>query len=148
MGILFHAYVAVDDNSQANAEAWSNTPSVWSFDEDYGLINCGERTLFAALGLDFVELGRSRDKPQGFSPLIPLRGVPDFVDTTSATRRKLELENYVGWLSMRELRLACEHAGIDTTLLCKPIRALVEVLQVAEKHYGPERVCVVFSFMP
>ena len=103
MGVTFTVYVAIDDNTPDCKAPFSNDPSVWSMEWDYGLVSCGDRKLFAALGFDI-----NHEYPP---PLVPLRGVDDAVRLPSVIAESLRGEEFTTWLNADELIRSVAHGG-------------------------------------
>lgn len=143
MGVTFTAYLACDDNSSADEPPFTNDPSVWSLTSDFGLSACGEYGFFAALGY------RDSRHPGFSDPLVPLRKVPVFQSGRTYYEMDLWVEDdYVGWLSAKEVFASLEHHSIVEEELVRSVRVLLGTIRYLSSVYGEERVRLIFEFCP
>ncbi|QDT44053.1 hypothetical protein Pan241w_41580 [Gimesia alba] len=140
MSIGFETYIAFDDNTPEDLPVFSHSPSIWAFSDDYSLVNCGERRLYAALGFD-----PDNSFP---APLFQLRGVSDFIDSLCYASQHIEDQENVGWLDANEFECSLQHASIDKCQLQKPVQRLIHIIDYLSNIFGKERVRIVFVFIP
>lgn len=141
MGVDFISFIAIDDSTPSQDPPFTHDASIWSFAEDYALCANGCHAFFAALGY------------QGFGSKHPvsefeLRGVPTFFAAASEARRKLEIEDYVGWLESEELFDALRQAEIHKGDLPKAVMVFLDTVKHLQESYGADRIRIAFTFIP
>jgi hypothetical protein len=124
----------IDDNTPADLAPFLHDVSVWSFQHDF---NLHTRTAAATFRTIHENLGGSR-----------FRGYPE--RAARATRELLDRfvdAEEVTWLTGEEL--AAVHPCLLTgdTAVERSLRMLFDAVEVAGRHFGPDRVRLVFAFV-
>jgi len=124
----------IDDNSPEDAPAFTSDPSTWSFDDDF---NHGTRTA--------AETFRAMHKHVGGSIF---RGYPERASkaTLGLFDRFVDADE-VTWLSAAELSGERPWLPTGTSHVERSMQMLFETVDVAARHFGPERVRLVFAFI-
>ena len=132
------AYIVIDDNTPKDRPAFTNTPSVWSLENDLGLSGCKDYLFFAALGYRW-----SKEYPE---PLIDLRGVCP-ADLPEDVVYELQDEDFVGWITLEELLSLMERMGLHRASFSKSVTILLNVLQAISTTVGKDRVLLQYYFL-
>ncbi len=123
----------IDDNTPTELAPFSYDVSVWSFQHDF---NLGTRTAAETFRTIHETLGVSK-----------FRGYPDKVAcaTWELLDRFVDADE-VTWLTGSEL--AAVHSCLPTgdTAVERSLRMLFDTVEVAGRHFGPDRVRLVFAF--
>lgn len=128
------AFIQFDDNTPRDEPAFTNDPSLWSLEWDYGLWGCKD--------YDFIGAISGVRNQSGKEPLIPLRGCPP---GNAPVLKKLEDEPFVGFLSYSEILRCLEHHNLHIDRLHRSIQNVLAVLALLSNRYGDERVRLVFE---
>ena len=123
----------IDDNTPQDLAPFTNDVSMWNFKDDF---NLGTRTA--------AETFRAIHKALGGSIF---RGYPERV---ARTTREL-LNGFVGaeevtWLTGAELAAVGALLPTGGTSVERSLRMLFETVEVAGRHFGSDRVRLVFAF--
>jgi hypothetical protein len=124
----------IDDSTTPECVAFSQDVSVWSFEHD---LNLPTRTGAETFRTLHRVLGESK-----------FRGYPDGVAraTTKLFDRFVGPEE-VTWLSGAELATARSHLPSGDSAVMKSLGMLFDVVEVAGRYFGPDRVRLVFTFI-
>ena len=129
------AFIQFDDNGPVEGQApFTNEPSLWSLEWDYGLWGCKD--------YDFIGAISGIRNASGKAPLIALRGCPS---GNSDVLMKLQDEPFVGYLSYSEIIRCLEHHDLSVDRLHRSIQMVLAVLSMLSQKYGDERVRLVFE---
>jgi hypothetical protein len=124
----------IDDNTPRELPPFTMDVSAWSFQHDFNLA-----TRTAAETLRKINAALSGSK---------FRGYPDKVapSTWELLDRLVEAEE-VTWLTGTELAAARSLLPTGETGVERTLRMLFETVELAGRHFGPDRVRLVFAFV-
>ena len=124
----------IDDTTPRGLAPFSHDVSVWSFEHD---LNLHTRTAAQAF--------RTLHEIQGGSKF---RGYPDTI--APATSRLFDSfvdASEVTWLTGTEVAAGRSCVPTGDSDVVRSLRMLFDVVEVAARHFGPDRVRLVFAFI-
>jgi hypothetical protein len=123
----------IDDNTPCDLAPFTNDVSMWSFEDDF---NLGTRTAAETFRAIHEALGGSK-----------FRSYPERVArTTFELLDGLVGAEEVTWLTGAELAAVGPLLPTGQSSVEKSLRMLFETVCVAGRHFGPDRVRLVFAF--
>jgi hypothetical protein len=124
----------IDDNTPRELPPFTMDVSAWSFQHDF---NLATRTAAETFRKIHSALGDSK-----------LRGYPNRVapSTWELFDGLVEAEE-VTWLTGAELAAARSFLPTGESAVERTLRMLFETVEVAGRHFGPDRVRLVFAFI-
>ncbi len=128
------AVIELDDNTPAHSPPFSNEGSIWSLQEDWGLLGCKDYRFMGAIS-------GIRDQT-GKGPLVPLRGLPR---SSALSVKSMKVELVTGWLTLPEILACLEHHSVTVDMLHPAVLRVIEVMNLLACRLGESRVRLVFA---
>ncbi len=127
------AVLEIDDNTPRDLEPFTNGVSMWSFRSDFNLATRTAAETFRAIH-EAIDHSRFRGYPK---------------NVASATVKLFDAfvtPDEVTWLTGAELATASDLLPKGPDSVCKTLRMVFEIVEVAARHFGADRVRLVFAF--
>jgi hypothetical protein len=128
------AVIEFDDNTPPNEPAFTNEGSIWSLQEDWGLLGCKDYKFMGAIS------GIQDSTHKG--PLIPLRGLPR---NAAQSVKQLQDELITGWLTYNEIIASLEHHSVKVETLDPAVLRVLDVMRLLGAKLSEDRVRLVFA---